>query len=53
MFSLGETFLISDFAWAMFKHLQTHTENKEREVKCYEYNKGVDCEAQVENRSIV
>lgn len=42
---LGEIFIRTDFAIAMFDHLQTHTDGKENRVKCYEYNKGVSCEA--------
>lgn len=40
--SLGGIFLKTDFAIAMFDHLQSHTSDAEVRVKCYEYGKGVN-----------
>jgi len=39
---LMPSFLRQDFAWAAFKHLQTHTSGLENRVKCYEYNGAFD-----------
>jgi len=52
---LGEIFLRTDFAIAMFNHLQSHTfksiSDGEREIPvgCYEYNKGVSVETQADH----